>query len=212
MQVSLAREAGRGLVEGNGQLADFAVTQRSTVRIDAAAIAYGVKLERMAAAIRQRLANPRSTTQLELRMHYRAVEQAASEVESILFREIAARRSALHRLDALNIALVGLLTLVLFALLARSERRRAGALEELSERESQLRAFVSAMPGVSFLLDAEGGILKYLAARPSYFFSQPLRSCNAKSRISCRQTPPTAASVSSGERSLADAPRHTNTG
>jgi len=154
-----AREAGHGLVKGDGKLADFAVTQGSTVRIDAAAIAYGDKLETMAGAIRQRLANPRSITQLELRMHYRAVEQAASEVESILLREIAARRSALHRLDALNIALVGLLTLVLFALLARTERRRACALEELSKRESHLRAFVSAMPGVSFLLDAEGQYL-----------------------------------------------------
>ncbi|MFC4524872.1 sensor domain-containing protein [Cupriavidus pinatubonensis] len=154
-----AREASQGLVKGYGQLAGFALIHPPTARIGEAAAAYAAELETMADAIRRRLANPATTTGLELRKRSRVMEETASALESIILRDTATRRLALHRLDALNIGLVGVLTLLLYLLLARTERRRARALEELTTSESHLHAIVSGLPGVSFLLDTAGRYL-----------------------------------------------------
>lgn len=154
-----AQEASRSLLEGSGQLAGFTMHGAPTLSSRDAAAAYAAELEKLGDAIRSRMSKPATTTGLELRLHYRAVEEAAAALESVLLGAVATQRKVLHRLDALNIALIGLLTLFLYYILARTERLRACALEELVASESRLRAFVSGMPGVSFLLDAEGRYL-----------------------------------------------------
>ena len=64
-----------------------------------------------------------------------------------------------HRLDRINVALVGGLTLLLLGLMARAHRQRELAIRNLGTREAQLTAFAEALPDLAFRMDSEGHYL-----------------------------------------------------
>ena len=64
-----------------------------------------------------------------------------------------------HRLDRINVALVGGLTLLLLGLMARAHRQRELAIRNLGTREAQLTAFAQALPDLAFRMDSEGHYL-----------------------------------------------------
>ncbi len=64
-----------------------------------------------------------------------------------------------HRLDRINVALVGGLTLLLLGLMARAHRQRELAIRQLGTREAQLTAFAKALPDLAFRLDSDGHYL-----------------------------------------------------
>lgn len=155
-----ALAASRGLAAGRGHLAGLTVNRRPPAEIVQATEAYVRALEAMAQAMRARLASSSLTSALALRVHYRQVDVAASELESIILHEVAARHEQQQWLAALNIALAGGLALLLLHILARIEQSRAQAFTELAVNESRLRAFASGIPERSFLLDASGHYLE----------------------------------------------------
>ncbi len=64
-----------------------------------------------------------------------------------------------HRLDRLNVGLVGGLTLLLLTLMARAHRQREQAIRKLGTREAQLTAFAEALPDLAFRMDSQGHYL-----------------------------------------------------
>ena len=64
-----------------------------------------------------------------------------------------------HRLDRLNVGLVGSVTLLLLLMMRRAHRQREAAVDKLKAREAQLRAFAEALPDLAFRMDARGRYL-----------------------------------------------------
>ncbi len=64
-----------------------------------------------------------------------------------------------HRLDRLNVALVGGITLLLLMMMGRAHRQREVAIDKVKAREAQLSAFAEALPDLAFRMDAQGHYL-----------------------------------------------------
>lgn len=152
--------ASRSLRDGVGSLAGMHVANPMSGELAAAAYDYWRALGAAADAMQQRIADHRAVSGLDLRSLHRQMEGAAARLESLLLRDLADRRRVQHRLDGLNVLLLGLLGLLLLAITQRSDRRQQRAHQALAASEARLRAFVSAIPGVSFLLDREGRYLE----------------------------------------------------
>ena len=85
----------------------------------------------------------------------RAIDQTTARWEAAL--EDATREQ--HRLDRLNVALVGGVTLLLLVIMGRAHRQREQAIDKLRTREAQMTAFADALPDLAFHMDAEGHYL-----------------------------------------------------
>lgn len=101
------------------------------------------QLSRLLVAARQaqagRLSTPPSTDTAQLQALLNGIEQTAHTVATQWTVELDAETSRQQRLDRLNMALVGGVTLLLLALIARAQRQREHAMGSLKTREHQLR-------------------------------------------------------------------------
>jgi diguanylate cyclase (GGDEF)-like protein/PAS domain S-box-containing protein len=95
-----------------------------------------------------------------------ALRASLGDVDSALDKATAAWESSLakathdqHRLDRLNVGLVGVITLLLLMLMRRAHRQREQAIGKLKAREAQLTAFAEALPDLAFRMDSEGHYL-----------------------------------------------------
>jgi diguanylate cyclase (GGDEF)-like protein/PAS domain S-box-containing protein len=148
------------LDEGSLLLVEWPGSAPAGTALGQAGDAYHARLVALRDAVHQRLARPQAPAGLDLQAAMGQVQQAADQVENVLLEDLRTRREAQHRTDAVNILLVGVLALLLFYYLRRTEARRAAAVGALMDGEARLRALVSSMPGVSFLLDREGRYLE----------------------------------------------------
>lgn len=87
----------------------------------------------------QRLSTPPSTDALQLQTLLDSIEQTAHALATRWASTLGAETAAQQRLDKLNMALVGCVTLLLLSLMARTERQREVAMGSLKARENQLR-------------------------------------------------------------------------
>lgn len=154
-----ARDSSRALATAHHGGVRLAHGHAEAAEMAEAASRYAAAVDTMAQTMLARLSDKGKGRQHEQRGQAPAVEQSAVALENAILRDTAERRRALHRQDALNIAIVGLLTLGLYVVLARTERRRAAALAALVDSEARLQAIVAGLPGIAFLLDANGEYL-----------------------------------------------------
>ena len=159
-ELDRSRIANTELLFGNGSLAGMYADTASDPALQVAAEAQMRALDTFRTAVAARLERPGGGAGAEMRAACRLLDTAANHVESVLVRDLARRRAEQHRIDALNVALVGALTLLLYMLLRRTDVRSNAAFKALADSESRLRAFSSGVPGVSFLLDADGRYLE----------------------------------------------------
>ncbi len=87
------------------------------------------------------------------------IDQSCSLAARFWADDLTESTKAQHQLDRFNVALVGVLSLVLLGLMTRAHRHRAQAIEALKTREAQLRAFAEALPDLAFRVDAQGRYL-----------------------------------------------------
>ena len=93
---------------------------------------------------------------LQVREALAPVQQSLARIEGALQQARQSTALQQQRVDWLNMALVGLMTVAVIALLSRSHRAQREAAQALQAREAELRAFASSLPDVAFLMDHEG--------------------------------------------------------
>lgn len=116
-------------------------------------------LERLREAEAQtlkRLRQPDTVQEAEVRDALSRLDAASAVVTQAWQTELEDARRQQSRLDKINMALVGGLTLVLLGAMWRAHRQRDRAMNVLREREAQLRAFADVLPDLAFRLDHEG--------------------------------------------------------
>jgi len=117
------------------------------------------ELVRSRSALDQRLQQPNATHAAQLNAALRAVDAAARDVAQRWTTELERETEAQHKLDKINMALVGGITLLLLTLMARAHKQREQATNALRTREAQLRAFAEVLPDLAFRMDAQGRYL-----------------------------------------------------
>jgi diguanylate cyclase (GGDEF)-like protein/PAS domain S-box-containing protein len=134
-------------------------------------------------ALLTRLAAPTAGmgTPSRLATELQGVSDAVNNVTQRWVVELAAETEAQHRLDKLNIALVGGVTLLLLTLIRRAYRQREQAAQALQDREAQLLAFAEVLPDLAFRMDEQGRFLSVygsnlplLERSPESMIGQPL--------------------------------------
>jgi diguanylate cyclase (GGDEF)-like protein/PAS domain S-box-containing protein len=116
-------------------------------------------LVRSRSALDQRLQQPNAIHAAQLNAALRAVDAAAGDVAQRWTTELERETEAQHKLDKINMALVGGITLLLLTLMARAHKQREQATNALRTREAQLRAFAEVLPDLAFRMDAQGRYL-----------------------------------------------------
>ena len=159
-RVQRALASCRQLRDGAGSLAGMHVGGPPAGKLVYAVDDYWEALNRTSDALRQRIGNDQAISGIDLRTLRRQMENAASRLEGLLLQDLYARRLAQHRLDAVNVSLLGVLGLLLLTVARRADLRQHKAHEALAASEERLRAFVAATPGISFLIDREGRYLE----------------------------------------------------
>jgi diguanylate cyclase (GGDEF)-like protein/PAS domain S-box-containing protein len=117
------------------------------------------KLANARQSLGQRLSSPVMLDASQLQQRLQEVDQAAQLVALRWAQELDAETQDQHRLDKINMGLVGGVTLLLLSLMARAHRQREQAVDQLKSREAQLRAFAEALPDLAFRMDADGRYL-----------------------------------------------------
>ncbi|HYR25123.1 MAG TPA: PAS domain-containing protein, partial [Aquabacterium sp.] len=118
------------------------------------------ELIRQAHQVQQDLLRERTDAQIEhLHQTLSELEATADQAAQVWAQARAADIQTQRRLDQLNMLLVGGLTLLLLALMARAHRQRAHAALALRAREAQLQAFADSLPDLAFHMDAQGRYL-----------------------------------------------------
>ena len=117
------------------------------------------KLERTRQALHQRLQTPPALNARQLQQVLSEVDAAAMTAASNWTQELHDETRAQHRLDKINMGLVGGITLLLLTLMARAHRQREQATDKLKAREAQLRAFAEVLPDLAFHMDEHGHYL-----------------------------------------------------
>ncbi|MBI2732603.1 MAG: PAS domain-containing protein [Aquabacterium sp.] len=107
----------------------------------------------------QRLHAPATTDAGSLQRALAEVDDAATAAARTWAAELNEETKAQHRLDKINMGLVGGMTLLLLTLMARAHRQREQAAGALKAREAQLRAFAEVLPDLAFHMDAQGHYL-----------------------------------------------------
>jgi diguanylate cyclase (GGDEF)-like protein/PAS domain S-box-containing protein len=110
-------------------------------------------------ALAQRLRTPANLGPAGLQQAMSAVDATGKLAEQSWAAELDKETRTQHRLDKINMALVGCMSLLLLALMARAHRQREQATEALETREAQLRAFAEVLPDLAFRMDAQGHYL-----------------------------------------------------
>jgi len=113
--------------------------------------------DQVAAALRQAHASPADAERM--RAAISAMDEALSATSQQWEHTLERATRDQHRLDRLNVALVGLVTLMLLVLMGRAHRQRELAIDKVKSREAQLSAFAEALPDIAFRMDAEGHYL-----------------------------------------------------
>jgi diguanylate cyclase (GGDEF)-like protein/PAS domain S-box-containing protein len=110
-------------------------------------------------ALAGRMRTPPTVSAADLQAHFQRVDDAASLAARSWASELQLETRDQHRLDKVNMGLVGGMTLLLLVLMARAHRQREQATDELKAREAQLRAFAEVLPDLAFHMDAHGHYL-----------------------------------------------------
>lgn len=108
------------------------------------------------AAVLQRLRRPQEVHEATVRQALSGLDLASVGVTQAWQQELELARLHQSRLDKINMALVGGLTLVLLCAMWLAHRQRDRAMGVLKKREAQLRAFADVLPDLAFRLDHEG--------------------------------------------------------
>ena len=113
--------------------------------------------EQVEAALHQAASGHQDAT--AMRQALASVDQALSATGTQWEQALDRATRDQHRLDRLNVALVGAVTLMLLVLMGRAHRQRELAIDRVKAREAQLRAFAEALPDLAFRMDADGHYL-----------------------------------------------------
>ncbi len=116
-------------------------------------------LARTQTAVQERLKTPGRHDPAWVRQVVADVNQAAAEASLAWTQELQNETLAQHRLDKVNVALVGGMTLLLLGLIRGAYRRREQAAEALQDRDAELRAFAEVLPDLAFRMDEQGRFL-----------------------------------------------------
>jgi diguanylate cyclase (GGDEF)-like protein/PAS domain S-box-containing protein len=117
------------------------------------------KLDQTRQALGHRLQAPPAMSATQLQHMLGEVDDAARLAAQSWAQELDKETQAQHRLDKINMGLIGGLTLLLLALMARAHKQREQATDALKAREAQLRAFAEVLPDLAFRMDDEGRYL-----------------------------------------------------
>lgn len=154
--LSRARLFVRAMLRGEGRLSGIRVHRVPAPELDKALLTYEQELLAAEDLARDRMKMPLHVLESDIRASAVRVDAAAIRVESTLLRMLDRERNQQRLLDGLNILITGLLSLGSLVLLLRSENRNANAFLQIHDREARLRAITAAMPGTSFVIDAQG--------------------------------------------------------
>jgi diguanylate cyclase (GGDEF)-like protein/PAS domain S-box-containing protein len=102
------------------------------------------------------LREPTLQATLDLRALELRADRSALAVEGALYAQVARAQEGQNQLAVLTLVVVGLLGVVLMTQLTLAQRQRERVLAALASSEGRLRAFASALPDTSFVLDASG--------------------------------------------------------
>ncbi len=108
-------------------------------------------------ALRQAAATPSDVAALKQSLP--KVAEALNTASDKCREALDAAAAEQRRLDHINIAMVGSVTLLLLLLMRRTHRQRELALAQVKASEAQLRAFANALPDLGLRMDAEGRFL-----------------------------------------------------
>ncbi len=117
------------------------------------------RIDRTRLALTQRLHAPATLNAAQLQQVLTEVDDAARQAAQSWATELDKETKAQHRLDKINMGLVGGMTLLLLTLMARAHRQREQAARALKAREAQLSAFAEVLPDLAFRVDAQGRYL-----------------------------------------------------
>ncbi|MBI5927354.1 MAG: EAL domain-containing protein [Aquabacterium sp.] len=117
------------------------------------------KIDQTRQALTKRLRTPASLDAAGLQHMLTEVDEATRIAAQSWATELDKETQAQHRLDKINMGLVGGMTLLLLTLMARAHRQREQATDALKAREAQLRAFAEVLPDLAFRMDAHGHYL-----------------------------------------------------
>jgi diguanylate cyclase (GGDEF)-like protein/PAS domain S-box-containing protein len=117
------------------------------------------KLDQTRQALSRRVQTPPALSARQLQQTLAEVDAAAGQVAQSWAQELDKETQAQHRLDKINMGLVGGLTLLLLTLMARANKQREHATDALKAREAQLRAFADVLPDLAFRMDEQGRYL-----------------------------------------------------
>lgn len=116
----------------------------------------GTALGHLAYIQEQRLKHPTQVDGARLMAAQDQVEQAVQSASTQWAQHLDQVTNDQHRLVMINVGLVGGLSLLLLAAMARAYRQREQSAQALVAREAQLEAFAQALPDLAFILDREG--------------------------------------------------------
>ena len=154
--LSRARLFVEAMMRGEGGLSGMRVYRMPAPELEKALQGYERELLAAEQLARNRLKTPQRVLESDIRASTVRVDAAAIKVEAVLLRMLERERTQQRLLDGLNVLIAGLLSLGSLALLLSSERRNANAYLQIQDKESRLRAITAAIPGTSFVFDAEG--------------------------------------------------------
>ncbi|WP_375184939.1 EAL domain-containing protein [Aquabacterium sp.] len=141
------------------------------------------ELESAADAVRARTLAPPALDASGLRRALDQVDAAVQHATRQWDDTLRADTTTQRRFDHLNIALVGVVTLLLIGLMRRADRQRTSTARKLTARDAQLRAFAEVLPDLAFRMDAQGTFLDVygnnlplLGRPPEAILGRPLSS------------------------------------
>ena len=133
------------------------------------------------AAVHGRVRVPPAVDSTTLRSTLDRVDGAVREASARWDDALHSQTTTQQQFDQLNIAVVGLVTLLLIGLMRRADRQRAAIADKLYARDAQLRAFAEVLPDLAFRMDAQGifldvygNNLPLLGRPPSSILGQPM--------------------------------------
>ncbi len=136
-----------------------ALHEDSPAELRPAMAALVAELEITRNAVEDRTRVPPTVDAAALRHTLDRVDTAVRQATSRWDDTLRAQTTAQQQFDHLNIALVGLVTLLLISLMRRADRQRAATADKLHARDAQLRAFAEVLPDLAFRMDADGTFL-----------------------------------------------------
>ncbi len=144
---------------GKAQATVRQLREQAPPSLDPALAQLQTRIDQARQTLRQRLQAPASTDAVRLQHALAEVDDAAKVAARTWAAELNEETEAQHRLDKINMGLVGGMTLLLLTLMGRAHKQREQAAGALRAREAQLRAFAEVLPDLAFHMDAQGHYL-----------------------------------------------------